>query len=55
MSFRRGKTDGKTKKSKRKCFFQQKCFWSETKTFASFSGVSFVQKTKGTSGDTQKT
>ena len=39
-----GKTDRETKKSKRKCFFQQKCFWSEPKTFASFPGVSFVEK-----------
>ena len=47
MSCNRGKTDGKTKKSKRKCFFQQKCFWSEPKTFARFPGVSFVGKHEG--------
>ena len=31
----------------KKCFFQQKCFCSEPKTFASFSGVSFVEKDEG--------
>ena len=41
------KTGGETKKSKRKCFFKQKCFWSEPKKFAGFSGVSFVEKHKG--------
>ena len=56
MSCNRGKTDGETKKSKVKSFFQQKCFLSEPKTFASFSGISFVEKnTKETSEDTQKT
>ena len=44
MSCNRGKTDGETKKSKTKSFFQQKCFLSEPKTFASFSGISFVEK-----------
>ena len=44
MSCKRGKTDGETKKSNRKCFFSAKCFWSEPKTIASFSGVSFVKK-----------
>ena len=34
----------KQKKLKRECFFQQKCFLSEPKTLASFSGVSFVEK-----------
>ena len=47
MSCNRGKTDGETKKSKRKCFFQQKCFWSEPKTLASFSGLLFVEKHEG--------
>ena len=47
MSYNRGKTDGKTQKSKRKCFFQQKCFWSEPKASASFSGVLFVENHKG--------
>ena len=42
ISCNRGKTDGETKKSKRKCFFQQKCSWSDPKTFASFSGGLFV-------------
>ena len=43
----RRKTDGETQKSKRKCFLQQKRFWSEPKTFASFSGVPFVEKHEG--------
>ena len=34
-----GKTDSKTKKSNIKRFFQQKCFWSQPKIFASFLGV----------------
>ena len=37
----------RNKKIKVKMFFQQKCFWSEPKTFASFSGVSFVEKHEG--------
>ena len=41
------KTDGETKKSNRKCLLQQKCFWSEPKTVASFSDVSFVKKHEG--------
>ena len=47
MSCSTGKTDGETKKSKRECFFQQKCFWSQLKTFAGFPGVSFVEKHEG--------
>ena len=47
MSCNGGRPDRETKKSNRKWFFQQKCFWSEPKTFASFSGVSFVKKHKG--------
>ena len=41
------KTDGETKKSNRKCLLQQKCFWSEPKTVASFSDVSFVKNHEG--------
>ena len=42
-------------KPNKKCFFQQKYFWSEPKTFESFSGVSFVKKnTKEASGDRKK-
>ena len=48
MSCNRGKTDDEINKSKRKCFFQQKYFWSELKTLANFSGVSFVEKYEGT-------
>ena len=47
MSCNRGKTDGETKKSNRKCFFQQKCFWFEPKTFSIISCVSFVEKHEG--------
>ena len=36
MSYNRRKTDGKTQKSKRKCFFQQKCFWYEPKIICKF-------------------
>ena len=46
MSYNSGKTDGKTKKTKRKCFFQQKCF--QPKAFASFSGL--VEKREGSKG-----
>ena len=44
MSCKGGKSDDETKKSNRKCFFQQKWFWSEPKTFASFSDILFVKK-----------
>ena len=47
MSCNRGKTDSETKKLKTKCFFQQKCFWSEAKAFACFSGVSFAENHEG--------
>ena len=32
----------KLRENEKNFFFQQKCFWSEPKTFASFPGVSFV-------------
>ena len=48
VSCNRGKTDGETKKSNTKYFFQ-----SELKTFVCFSAVSFAEKHEG-SGDTQK-
>ena len=47
MSCNRGKIDGKTQKSNIKCLFPQKYFWSEPKTFASFSGVLFLEKHEG--------
>ena len=34
----------KLRENEKKIFFQQKCFWSEPKTFASFPGVLFVEK-----------
>ena len=37
----------KHKNQRENVFFQQKCFWSKPKTFASFSGVSFVEKHEG--------
>ena len=37
----------KQKNQRENDFFQQKCFWSEPTTFASFSGVSFVVKYQG--------
>ena len=43
MSCNREKTDGETKKSKRKCFFNKNVFDLKT----SFSGVSFVEKHEG--------
>ena len=43
MSCNREKTDGDTKKSKRKCFFNKNVFDLK----ASFSGVSFVEKQEG--------
>ena len=43
MSCNREKTDGETKKSKRKCFFNKNVFDLKT----SFSGVSFVEKYEG--------
>ena len=45
----------KQKNQTENVFFQQKWFWSEPKTFASFSDISFVKKNmKETSGETQK-
>ena len=42
-----GKAGGETTKSNRKSFFQHKCFWSEPKTFTSFSSVLFIKKYEG--------
>ena len=47
MSCNGGRADGETKKLNGKSFFQQKCFWSEPKTFASFSDVLFVKEHEG--------
>ena len=38
------KVMAKLRENEKKNFFQQKCFWSEPKTFASFLGVSFAEK-----------
>ena len=41
-------------KSNKIFFFQQKYFWSESKTFEIFSGVSFVKKTQRKQVATEK-
>ena len=55
MSCNRGKTDGETKKSKTKCFFQQNVFDLNQKHLHVFQAFRLLKSTKETSGDTQKT
>ena len=47
MSCNDEKTNGKTKKSNRKCFFNKNLFDLNPKTFDSFADVLFVKKHEG--------
>ena len=56
MSYNRGKTDCKTKKSKRKnVFFNKNAFDLNQKHLQVFQAFCLLKNTKETSGDTQKT
>ena len=55
MSCNRGKTDSKTKKTKRKCFFNKNVFDLNQKHLQLFKGFNLLKNTKKTNGQTQKT
>ena len=55
MSCNRGKTDSKTKKIKRKCFFNKNVFDLNQKHLQLFKGFNLLKNTKKTNGQTQKT
>ena len=56
MSCNRGRTDGETKKSNRKClFFNKNVFDLNRKHLQVFQAFRLLKNTKETSGETQKT